>query len=310
MSDAALILPTSDLSPLVRLVSDAVTSPHTKRAYTRALRDFTIWYAALEPGPFSRRVVQQYRTYLEQTGRGRSSVNQSLSAIRKLADEAREGGLMDEAIAAGVCRLKGVKTLGQRTGNWLEKGEAVNLLALPNRGTLRGKRDAVALGLLVGCGLRRSEACAVDVEHIQARDGRACIVDLIGKGGRVRTVPMPAWVAADLQVWLMAARIDAGPVLRRVGGLDGHGQDGQVGGPLSSDGIWKIVKGYAVQVGRPELAPHDLRRTFARLAKRGGAGMQRIQYQLGHATETTTAGYVGADVDLSDAACDYLGVKP
>jgi len=94
----------------------------------------------------------------------------------------------------GVRRVKGVKRLGQQVGNWLTAEEGQQLLAAVRPDTLRGKRDAAMLGLLLGCGLRRSEVANLEIGKIQRRDGHWAIVDLVGKAGHVRTVPMPHWV--------------------------------------------------------------------------------------------------------------------
>lgn len=84
--------------------------------------------------------------------------------------------------------------MGIRVGNWLSQRQAQTLLSTPNISTVSGLRDRAILAVLLGCGLRRSEVAALTFAHVQQRDGRWCIVDLVGKHGRVRTAPMPAWV--------------------------------------------------------------------------------------------------------------------
>ena len=93
--------------------------------------------------------------------------------------------------------MKGAKRHGVRAGNWLTLDQAERLLALPGR-SLKGRRDRALLALLVGCGLRRQELAGLRFEDIQQRDGRWCVVDLAGKGNRVRTVPMPPWTKAAI----------------------------------------------------------------------------------------------------------------
>jgi integrase len=73
------------------------------------------------------------------------------------------------------------------------------------------------LALLLACGLRRHEAVASTLDHLQQREEHWAIVDLMGKGGHVRTVPVPDWVKSELEVWLAAAGIDRGKLLRRIG---------------------------------------------------------------------------------------------
>jgi site-specific recombinase XerD len=137
--------------------------------------------------------VNAYRADLEARRLSSSTINQRLSAIRKLAIEAADNGFMPPEQASAISRVKGAKQAGIRTGQWLTREQAERLISTPNPTTLRGARDRALLTVLVGCGLRRREAATLSVEHIQLRDARWVIVDLIGKGRRVRTVPMPSW---------------------------------------------------------------------------------------------------------------------
>ena len=115
-----------------------------------------------------------------------------MSEIRKLATEAADNGLLAPELAAGISRVKSAKTQGIRVGNWLSLRPTA-LLSAPDIATVRGLRDRAILAVLLGCGLRRSEVAALTFTHLQQRDGRWCIVDLVGKHGRVRTAPMPTW---------------------------------------------------------------------------------------------------------------------
>ena len=140
------------------------------------------------------------------------------------------------------------------------------------------------------------ENARLTFDHIQQRDGRWCLVDLAGKHGRVRTVPMPPWTKAAIDAWSSAAGIASGLVFRGV-----NKGDAVTGERLSSKGILRAVTRYAEAV-----APHDLRRTFAKLAYKGGAKLDQIQLSLGHASIQTTERYLGVQQDLTDAPCDYL----
>src|SRR5450755_5091120 len=130
-----------------------------------------------------------------------------MSAIRKLASEAADNGLIAPEIAAGIARVKSVKSTGVRVGNWLTLRQAQALLSAPDAATVKGLRDRAIIAVLLGCGLRRSEVAALTISHIQQRDGRWCIVDLLGKHGRVRTVPMPAWVKVATDAWTSPAGV-------------------------------------------------------------------------------------------------------
>ena len=182
-----------------------------------------------------------------------------------------------------------------RTSNWLTLPQDQRLLAEPDPGTPKGLRDRVLLGLLVGCGLRRGELAGLEFRDVAQREGRWAIVDLVGKHGRVRTVPMPSWAAA--------AGISSGAVLRRVS------KGGRVGpGPITDQGVFEAVVGYGRRAGLGRITPHDLRRTFAKLAHLGRAPLEQIQISLGHASVQTTERYLGLKQNLHDAPCDRLGL--
>jgi integrase len=249
---------------------------------------------------------------LEGRGLAPSTINQHLSAIRALADECAESGLLDPPTAAAIGRVKGVPMRGVRAGNWLTRDQAEKLLLAPPN-TLMGLRDRAILGLLIGCGLRRDELANLTFEHLQQRDGRCVIVDIVGKGRRVRTVPVPGWAKLLLDGWAEAAGLSEGPVCRRFrkGGwlVYEATEDGQTrAAGMSADAIADVVTTYARPLGW-DLAPHDLRRTFAKLARGGQAPLEQIQLALGHQSIQTTQRYLGSELDLADAACDRLGIR-
>ena len=304
MQTAILTPQAADLERMKALVLDGLGSPESRRAYSRALDDFLRWFQSQAPDGFTKATVNAYRSDLEARGLSPSTINIRLSAIRKLALEAADNALMPRDLAAGISRVRGAKQQGTRTGKWLMLAQAENLLAAPSPETLKGKRDRALLAVLVGCGLRRKEAASLDLDLIQQRDGRWVIPDLVGKGGRIRTVPMPSWCRAAMEVWTTAAGITTGPVFRPV--LKG----GRVGaGRMTAQTIFEAVRIYGAKIGVPDLAPHDLRRTFAKLAHKGRAALEQIQLSLGHASITTTERYLGVRQDLSDAPCDRLGLR-
>jgi len=107
--------------------------------------------------------VLRYRSFLESLLLSAATINLHLSAIRRLADEAAESSMLSPDLAIGIRRVKGVKRLGRRIGNWLSGEQAQDLLDSIPQNTLRGRRDAALIGLLLGCGLRRSEAVALAI---------------------------------------------------------------------------------------------------------------------------------------------------
>jgi len=100
-----------------------------------------------------------------------STINVRLSAVRKMVGEARRAGMIGQEEAASLTDIPNIRQKGTRLGNWLAREQAKDLLTVPDRSTLKGKRDYVILALLVGCALRRNELAELDVETIQQREG-------------------------------------------------------------------------------------------------------------------------------------------
>jgi len=267
MNEAILTPRAAAFERIKALVLDTLSSPESRRAYGQALDDFFRWCETATVGEFSKAAVNAYRASLEARRLSPSTVNQRLSAIRKLAVEAADNGLMPPSVAAAISRVKGAKRAGVRTGHWLTREQAESLISAPNAATNKGKRDRALLAVLIGCGIRCRETAALTVEHSQLRDARWVIVDLIGKGGRVRTVPMPSWTKNAIDSWISIAEIIRGFVFR------GVNKCGQVTGTcMTPRGIFEVVQRYGSEIGVSKLAPHDLRRTFAKLAHTGRSG--------------------------------------
>jgi len=202
-----------------------------------------------------------------------------LAAVRRLAYEASDTGLLSPDPAAGIRRVKGAKRLGVRIGNWLTVHQSRILLGESPSDSLRGKRDRAILALLIGCGLRRAELVGLGREDFQVREEHWVIADLIGKGKHIRTVPVPMWAKRAVDEWTTAAAINGGAIFRRVNRLGKIWGDG-----ITPKAIWHIVKAAAKRVGIRNLAPHDLRRTCARLCHLAGGELEQIQFLLGHAS--------------------------
>ena len=156
----------------------------------------------------------------------------------------------------------------------------------------------------LGWGLLRSEVAALTMGHIQQRDGRWCIVDLVGKHNRVRTVPMPAWVKVAIDAWTGPAGVVDGYLFRPV--KRGDKVQGDV---LSEKVIWQMLKPYAKAAGVAGIAPHDCRRTAAKLCRAAGGELEQIQLLLGHASVQTTERYLGTKPDLVHAPNDGIKLR-
>lgn len=288
---------------LKALVLDSVSSPITKRVYNMALNEFMVWFQQAPRPGFTKATVSAWRVSLEERRLGSSSIIVRMSAIRKLAAEAADNGLLAPELAQGISRVKSVKSTGIRVGNWLSQRQAQALLSAPDATTLAGLRDRAIIAVLLGCALRRSEVAALMFAHVQQRDGRWCIVDLVGKHGRVRTAPMPAWVKVAIDAWTTASGVTAGCVFRPVncGTL--------IGERLGEKVVWQRLKRYAAEVGLPGISPHDLRRTCAKLCRAAGGELEQIQMLLGHASVQTTERYLGTKQDLAHAPNDAIRLR-
>ena len=288
---------------IIQLVIDSVDSAHTKRAYGRAVGDFVDWFTSQGQGTstLNKAIVQRYKAELVATGMGASSINQRLSAIRKLVREAADNGALDWQFATTVTRVKGVKQTGQRLGLWLTEAETKQLLNAPNTATLKGLRDRALLSVLVGCGLRRVEACDLTFDHIQKRDGRFMILDLVGKRGRIRSIPMPRFAKRAIDAYAQCADLSDGKIFRSVNRWDQLQYD-----HLSPQAVRRVVVSYGAMIGQPELAPHDLRRTCAKLMRKKGAKLEEIQSILGHESIETTRRYLGPLDDFDNPLDDLF----
>jgi len=289
---------------LKTLVLDSVSSPITKRVYNMALDEFLAWFQQAPRPGFTKATVSAWRVSLEECRLGSSSIIIRMSAIRKLAAEAADNRLLAPELAAGIARVTSAKTQGIRTGNWLSLRQAQALLSAPDTTTSKGLRDRAILAVLLGCGLRRSEVAALTFTHVQQRDGRWCIVDLVGKHGRVRTAPMPNWVKLAIDAWTSAGTLLEGQVFRPV-----NRADRMCGEILSEKVVWQLIKPYAEAAGVPGIAPHDLRRTCAKLCRAGGGELEQIQLLLGHASVQTTERYLGTQQDLVHAPNDAIKLR-
>jgi site-specific recombinase XerD len=307
MTDGNLILKRK-LNPqeqtIIAMVLDGLPSENSRRAYQRHLQEFFLWHASENRPELNKALINRYVKTLRVAKLSSSTINQKLSAIRKLASEAEDNNLIDSRLANGIRAVKGVPFRGRRTGNWLSKEEAQKWLNAPNVKTLKGVRDRALLAVLLGCGLRRAEASILSFSHIEQREGRWAIVDIVGKRDKMRTVPMPSWAKACVDAWKTVAHLEEGFVFRRV-----NKGDNLMGESITPQAIRDIVTGYAVKLENQGIAPHDLRRTFAKLAHKGGSPIDQIQLSLGHDSIQTTEKYLGIEQDLTDAPCDHLGLR-
>ena len=249
------VLALPDLEQSKAAVLNSLTSKSGQGSYNRAINDFVEWYCSEPRLALNRTVVLRYRIFLEQKQYAPTTINLRLAAVRRVAFEAADSGLLSPELAAGIRRVKGVRRIGVRVGNWLTPEQGKRLLASVDRNSLRGKRNYAILATLMGCGLRRGELLALGVDAMQLREERWVIADLMGKAGHMRTVPIPAWVKAAIDEWKAASGITEGAIFRSInktGRVWGNGMTAKV--------LWEVVRNAASKAGITKLAPHDMRR--------------------------------------------------
>jgi integrase len=299
------VLKLPDLEQSKSAVLNGLTSPSSQRTYDHAIREFIDWYCSEPRLAFNKTVVTRYRISLEQQHYASATINLRLAAVRRLAYEAADCGLLSADLAARIRRVKGTKRLGMPVGNWFSADQGKRLLRTVDSNGLRGKRDYATLAIFLGCGLRRAELTALTVEDIQQREEHWVITDLVGKGGHIRTIPVPDWVKAGIDAWMTVSGIADGtllPSINKAGRVWGCGFSPKV--------IWGVVKEKAKICEIPALAPHDLRRTCARLCHQAGGELEQIQFLLGHVSVQTTERYLGGKQRFHNAVNDRIGIEP
>ena len=153
--------------------------------------------------------------------------------------------------------------------------------------------------------MRRAELVAVKIEDFELREDHWVLADLIGKGRHMRTIPVPSWVKESVDAWMDAAQLRSGSLFRAIGKtgkVQGHGFTAKV--------IWSIVRETTQDCGIGMIAPHDLRRTCARLCHQAGGELEQIQFLLGHVSVQTTERYLGCKQRLQNAVNDQIGLEP
>lgn len=304
-SSTKSVLRLPDLEVAKTAVINNLSCPDAQRGYRHAIDEFVEWYCSEPRLSFSKTVVVRYRMHLESRHLAPGTINLRLGAVRRLAYEASDCGLLSADLAAGIRHVKGVKKLGIRLGNWLTPDQAKSFWQSPDPNRLRGKRDRALLAILLACGLRRHEVAQLTIDHLQQREGHWAIVDLVGKGRHIRTIPVPDWVYNAARHWIEAAGINSGKLFRKVSSAGKAWGEG-----ITEKLVWHVVKEFAKQIGNDKLAPHDLRRTCARLCRAAGGELEQIQFLLGHVSVQTTERYLGCVQRIAAAVNDKIGIEP
>jgi site-specific recombinase XerD len=179
-SKARTMVRLADLEQSKNAVLHSLGAASSQQSYGHAIDEFIGWYCSEPRLSLNRTVVLRYRFFLEQKNLAPSTINVRLAAVRRLAYEASDTGLLSPDLAAGIRRVKGAKRLGVRIGNWLTIDQSRTLLSKPSD-SLRGKRDRAILSLLIGRGLRRAELVGLRTGDFQVREDHCVIATLLAR---------------------------------------------------------------------------------------------------------------------------------
>ena len=241
------------------------------------------------------------RARMIDTGAAPASVNTYLCALRGVAREARKLGLMTADACEAVCQVRGVKGTRLPAGRGLEATELRSLFGACDVASAQGARDAALLALLYGCGLRRSEAVALDVEHV---DASGAALRVIGKGNKERTAHLPPAAASALRAWIEVRGAAPGPLFVRVG------KNGApvAGARLTAQAVAFVLGRTADRGSVEHFSPHDLRRSFVSDLLDAGVDLATVQAMAGHASIATTQRYDRRGERAKRAAAARLAV--
>ena len=298
------VLALPDLEQAKTAVLNSLTSASGQRTYEHAIREFVAWYCSEPRLAFNRTVVLRYRIHLEQRHYAPATINLRLAAVRRIAYEAADAGLLSPELAAGIRRVKGVRRLGVRRGNWLTPEQGRRLLERSMPSTTRALRDHAMVAMLIGCGLRRAELLALTLESVQQREEH-WVTQTWSETVATCAQPIPGWVKDAVDAWTDAVDMTHGRVFRAINKAGRVWGDG-----MSPKVLWDVVRAAAGRAGIEKLAPHDLRRTCARLCHLAGGELDQIRFLLGHVSIQTTERYLGCKQRLRCAVNDRLGIEP
>lgn len=236
-------------------------------------------------GSLRRHHVMAVTELLRDTGRATTTVNTYLSALKGVAKEAWMLRLMDVESFQHIRAVRNLRGSRLPRGRALPAEEIRKLFAVchADRSSL-GPRDAAMLAVILGCGLRRSEAVGLDLRDVVTQN-RALRV--LGKGNKERLAYMPAGTWERLHMWIDQVRGEhPGPLFTRIRRFDTMTND-----RLTDQAVYHILQVRQRQAGIEKCAPHDLRRTFATAMLDNGEDLITVRDAMGHASVTTTQQY-------------------
>ena len=294
---------------VMHAIDNADLAESTKYQYRKAVRHY------LEAGGhlLDARALAAYARTLNRSSKAflKAAVSMVTNALREQAKANATPGNIDQVQAAllrldaiqGAIKVK--KHAGSKVHTWLTQAQVRDLMHSCGD-DLEGKRDWIVLALLVGAGLRRDEVISLRFEHLKqvpmrnGNGGMRWVLEVQGKGEKSRVVPINPLLAEHIQAWKEV--VGDGFIVRS---LPSNAQPA-IGASLSGVGVFHIVRKHGKMIGRPQLAPHDLRRTYAQLGYTAGVPITQISVLLGHASLKTTQRYLDLDLDVDTTISDFI----
>ena len=236
-------------------------------------------------GGLRRHHVMAVTELLRDTGRATATINTYLSALKGVAKEAWMLKLMDVESFQHIRAVRNLRGSRLPRGRALPAEEIRQLFTVCEADTrCTGARDAALLAVLLGCGLRRSEAVGLSLSDIVTHEQA---LKVLGKGNKERLAYMPAGTWQRLMHWTEQVRGEnPGPLFTRIRRFDTLTRD-----RLTDQAVYHILQVRQAQAGIEKCAPHDLRRTFATAMLDNGEDLITVKDAMGHASVTTTQQY-------------------
>lgn len=302
MTTAIVTVQTDFYSDVIKMVLDSVTSEHSKRAYHRALTQFVTWHKEAGQPALTKATVQAYIANLRAQGTGAASINQALSALRKLASEAADNGLLDPTLAAGIGNIKGEKHSSLPAGRSFTAGELSALLEVCAREqSILGIRDAAIIAVAYACGLRRASIVNLNLDDYDPETGELKI--FAAKRNKDLTAYVTGGAKLALDDWVRIRGDEPGPMFYQVR-RGGHIKLNR----LTTQAIYHVLQGRAAQAKIAPLSPHDFRRTVIGDLLEAGVDIATVARMVGHSSVTTTARYDRRPESAKRAAAARLHV--
>lgn len=288
---------------------------NTRLPYSRHTTNFLAWLET-QALAFSLESLKAYKAGMLSQNLSPSLVNQTLAAIRFFVRESAKHGYISTEQAEQIAKIESIKTSGQKLGTWLNQTQLEKLLNAPLvsrfSNSLLATRDQAILAVLGGAGLRRNEVAKLTVEQVRFVEQRWVLVDIEGKRGKFRSVPIAAWVKQLIDVWLKSGGIHSGFIFRacswrvfddeQIPTVDGIDH-------LTPESIRQAVLRYSSEsLGFP-VNPHDVRRSFARIARMNKCPLEQIKLSLGHERIETTEIYTRMEIDFENSPSDFLHIE-